>query len=158
MKLIEPFTERDIREAILAISSIKSSGPDDTYARALGGIIYQSKMSTGIGGKYASRIREVWEEIWQWLNIYPKHNGQEWLQMLQNIKAPQHMKRIFYTAFTATIYHIWEARNNLIFKEKTLDKRKLTKAVKEDVIQRTLYRAKENTRYYRYIDGLLGVI
>jgi len=63
------------------------------------------------------------------------------MQMLQNIKAAQHQKKIFHTAFTATIYNIWETRNQLMFKEKTLDKRKITKAIKQDVIQRTLYRA-----------------
>ena len=78
------------------------------------------------------------------------------MQFLLKIKAVQQQKQIFYAAFTAIIYHIWEVRNQLIFQEKAVQKGQITKAVKEDVIQKALYRAQKNPKYYRYIDGLLG--
>ncbi|KAJ8420245.1 hypothetical protein Cgig2_030825 [Carnegiea gigantea] len=49
-----------------------------------------------------------------------------------------------------------QSGNKLIFKEKSFDRRLITKAVQEDVIQKTLYIAKDNTKYYRFIDGLLA--
>ena len=75
--------------------------------------------------------------------------------MLMNCKGSQHQKRIYIAAYTATIYHIWEARNQLIFKDMAVDKLRMIKTIKEEVVQRILYRAKENKSYYRYIDGLL---
>ena len=99
-------------------------------------------------------VKEVWETIGKWV-YNPRQSGQEWLQVLLNCKGPQHQKRIYNAAFTATIYHIWEARNQLIFKDMEVDKLRMIKTIKEEVIQRTLYRAKGNKSYYRYVDGLL---
>ena len=106
---------------------------------------------------HCTKIREMWREIWHWLNVYPKHNGNEWVQWLQNIKAPKYQKGIIYAAFTTTVYHIWEARNHWIFKAKTVDVRWIVKSVKEEVTQRPSCRATNNSRYYSYIDGLLGM-
>jgi len=99
-------------------------------------------------------LKEVWEAIGQWIST-PRQSGQEWLQLLLNCKGPQHQKRIWNAVFTATIYHIRDARNQLIFKDVAVDKLRMIKTIKEEVVQRILYRAKENKSNYRYIDGLL---
>ncbi|KAJ8430051.1 hypothetical protein Cgig2_025760 [Carnegiea gigantea] len=182
MKLIEPFTERDIRDAILAIPAIKSPGLDaepktlayikeafDQFSVSIGLEANKDKSQIVMGGCYqegklpfrylgvpvtANRLSALDCRIQSYMGQTNMVKHQYSQALLHCMGADE--KHNPSKAFTTTIYHIWEARNQLIFKEKTLDKRKLTNAVQEDVIQSTLYRAKENTRYYRYIDRLLG--
>ena len=61
-----------------------------------------------------------------------------------NLKSQKGMNQITYAMATTVVYHLWWARNQLIFPRKDQSSTYIIKSIKEKILQRVLYRGKHS--------------
>ena len=104
--------------------------------------------------KYA---KNIWENKTAWLKVQcPATSSQEWCDYLLHIPLARAYKDIIYSMFTATVYYIWKARNDLKHKGTLVGWRTAAYSIKEQTRQRVLCLAYQTKKYRKYIDMVIN--
>ena len=102
--------------------------------------------------------KEVWDSILLWWPIPIRsmaHAPADMITPLVNYKAPKAQKQISFAIFTTTIYFIWQARNQLVFKKQHTPAQHTVSMIKFQIRQRILFLNSLNCSFSSYVDGLL---
>ncbi|KAJ8426159.1 hypothetical protein Cgig2_032641 [Carnegiea gigantea] len=84
-------------------------------ARLISSVVFEDETHVFFTCNYA---REVWADLGNWWRqIPPAQNSPQLLKQMLHSKETRACKQITGVIMTATIYHIWRARNQLIFNE-----------------------------------------
>lgn len=79
---------------------------------------------------------EVWDSLSHWwpLPFHHQHSTvEDMTTSLSNYKAPRAQKQITYAIFAASIYFIWYARNQRLFKNQWISAAQTVYAIKEQI-------------------------
>ena len=100
--------------------------------------------------------KEIWDRFWEEWRLTLDVRGRETLILsLRNLKMTRKMRCLVQAMSNAVIYHIWQARNMLLFKQETYQVQSILKDLKTQIIQRVLQIHQYNHNYDTCIDFLL---
>ena len=100
--------------------------------------------------------RSIWDNTCNRLNFKCMATSlQGWLHQLLSTTPPKLYKDLLYTMFTAAIYYIWKARNDLMYYRTPKGWKTTSLYVKEYIRKRILYKAPHIRSYQNYIDLVL---
>ena len=103
-----------------------------------------------------SYARMVWEGIGKWWQYLPSATStDQLLDKMKHARGSRVSKMISGAVLAATIYHIWNARNQLIFKTHTLTAHYTIEKIKDQVRHRFLLLHFQHRKYTKYIDTIL---
>ncbi|KAJ8439192.1 LOW QUALITY PROTEIN: hypothetical protein Cgig2_003405 [Carnegiea gigantea] len=98
----------------------------------------------------------IWNNISTWLKVSCEARSlQEWTEYILAQNIPRNRKEIMFGLFTATIYHVWRAPNELKYQGKPTGWKSVAYINKEHTRQRILYLANQSQRYRKYMDLVL---
>ena len=102
--------------------------------------------------------KEVWDSILLWWPI-PRRcvifSLEDMLESLVHTPAPKARKQISSAIYAATIYFIWYARNQLLFKNHRVPAQQTVCLIKTQIRQRILFLDSLTCTYSMFVDGLL---
>ena len=81
-------------------------------------------------------------------------NQQEMIHSLLKRKRPRGKAQITYAIFNATVYLIWQARNEVIFQQRQIPSAQLVRLIKEQLRLRILFLKTISNKYQTHIDRL----
>ena len=100
--------------------------------------------------------KELWGEFTAEWNLNLDIRGKEALILsLKRLKLTRKMRGLVHAMSNAVIYHIWQARNMLLFKKETYQVSSILRDIKTQIIQRVLHIHQYNHSYNICIDFLL---
>ena len=73
---------------------------------------------------------------------------------LKKQKGARQIREMYKAIVNAIIYHIWQARNLLIFKGQTQEISNIVRAIREQIIQRMLHLHIHSHKYHKCIEYL----
>ncbi|KAJ8432376.1 hypothetical protein Cgig2_021910 [Carnegiea gigantea] len=102
---------------------------------------------------YAKKVRD---ELGSWWRYTPTtQNSSQMLNQMLHSRGARASKQIIGAIMSATIYHIWRARNQAIFNGYKIPIKHTIRVVREQVNQRILFLHPLTRRYIMYIDSIL---
>ena len=103
-----------------------------------------------------SFAKEIWSKFCAEWKLTLDVRGREALILsLRNLKIARRLRGLVHAMTNAVIYHIWQARNMLLFKQETYQVHSILKDIKNQIIQRVLQIHQYKHRYNTCIDYLL---
>ena len=100
--------------------------------------------------------KELWDKFTAEWSLNLDARGREALILsLKRMKLTRKMRNLIHAMSNAMIYHIWQARNMLLFKNETYQATSILRDIKTHVIQRVLQIHQCNHSYTSCIDFLL---
>ncbi|KAJ8443027.1 hypothetical protein Cgig2_030230 [Carnegiea gigantea] len=128
VSMCKKFTDKDIRDAIFSIPSIKSVGLDGYSSAAE----YETYLFFECN--YA---KELWKELNRWWQFLPAaQNNNDMVTTLLKNRGVKAKKYIAHAIFSAAIHLLWSARNQAVFHEHTISARQTVYLIKEQVRHR----------------------
>ena len=101
---------------------------------------------------------EVWNSLLQWWPLPFKTHQLTLESMTASIlrsKAPKAHKQITSAIYAAAIYFIWQARNQLLFKNRSISAQATVISIKEQIRHRILFLSTLSSSYSKLVDVLL---
>ena len=82
---------------------------------------------------------KVWKGLAKWREFtIVAQNSQHMLTKMKNRKGPRTLKQITSGIVTTVIYHIWNARNSMVFKQQLIPTEQSVQTIKEQFRGRIL--------------------
>ena len=100
--------------------------------------------------------KEIWERVQEEWQLKLDVRGRETLILsLRTLKMNRKMRNLVQAMSNAVIYHIWQARNMLLFKQESYQVHSIMRDMKTQLIQRVLQIHQYNHNYNNCIEFLL---
>lgn len=74
--------------------------------------------------------------LMQWLQLQDRHQVERLLKQIRRGKYSRFRKQLIYAVIAASVYHIWQLRNDKIWNNKTVQVEEVVRKIKHDVIAR----------------------
>lgn len=99
---------------------------------------------------------QTWNLVQSWWSLPTHTQAAHLAHKLSRSTPPKARRQIDCAVFAAVIYHIWFARNQMVFEGRFIPPERLAHQIKDQVRQRILFLNITSTRFAKYIDELLN--
>ncbi|KAJ8431936.1 hypothetical protein Cgig2_017422 [Carnegiea gigantea] len=144
INLCKPFKETEIKQALFSIPSFKSPRPDG----------YNSGF---FRASWQHTANEIWKETLQDWGIKMQVDGLEQCRVsMKKLKGTRQISGSAKAIINAVLHHIWQARNFLIFEDKTQAIVDIVRSIREQFTHRILHLHPHSHSYTQCMDFLFS--